>query len=624
MTERNTPGGEPWRRAARPSGYGEHPDDDEGYGGSGDRGGNGDRGDSGDYGDQPTRSVPPPRRSAAASTPEADDAEQTTNTRRRAGGRGNNRGTGHRGRTGDRDDAAKTGAKTVGRIGPKAVVAVSASSLLVTVVGTGVFTYQHFDKAINTSADGGLVKDSQRPAPAQANAAGQKPMNILMIGSDSRDDGNDAYGAGKKNGARSDTTILLHIYADHQHAVGISIPRDLLVDLPACLYDQTKPDGQKSTPRHYMFNAAFAVGDTAAGNPVCTRDTVESMSGIRVDHTVVLGFEAFAKLTDDIHGVPVCVPNNIVKHSYDSITLRKGIQTVSGKAALDYVRERDGLGDGSDVSRTRRQQAFLGSMIKKVEGDGVLNDPTALAGILNDALKYAQFDKGLGTLSALGEFADSLKGINPAHIQFMTLPGHYRTTDSKVDLDVASAKVVWDHLRSDTLLDGTNAAGSAGTASPSPTSSSSPTSPSAQSSGAPSSPTSGASSIPPASISVRVLNGTLVTGLAGDTTSSLQARGYNAVLDRTKATAVAVTTIVYPSGKQAAAQQLATMFPGAKLVAGGTGTQLVVTVGDDVAASRGKGTAAAPSNGTSSLPTAIADNSRTADQDICTGITAGF
>jgi LCP family protein required for cell wall assembly len=389
-----------------------------------------------------------------------------------------------------------------------------------------------------------------------------------------------------------------------------------MVDIPACLDDQSKPGGKKSSAMHDQFNAAFAVGDTDTGNVVCTRDTLEAMSGIRIDHTVTVGFEAFSKLTDDIGGVEVCVPNDVKNDvNGDNIALHKGIQTLSGKAALDYVRKRDGLGDGSDIGRTRRQQAFLGSMIKKVQTDGVLNDPTRLSALLNDALQNAQFDKGLGSLSALAGFADSLKGINPAHIQFLTLPGHYRP-DYRVDLDPVAAQAIWDHLKSDTLLDGSNAAGNAGAASADTTPTASPTT----------TATSTAPAIPPADISVKVLNGTSTSGLAGDTTTSLQARGYNAVVSRANTPNIPVTTIVYPSGKEAAANQLAAYFPGAQLKPGGTGSQIVVTLGADFAAVRTKGVNVAPSSGSSvsALPTDIANNSRTADQDICTGITQGF
>ncbi|WP_194915656.1 LCP family protein [Catenulispora rubra] len=537
---------------------------------------------------------------------------------------------GHGGRNGR--GAAIPGAGGAGRLAPRGVITISAASLAVTLIGAGAFTYEHFNSNINTFSNSGL--SANRPAEAKANAQGQRPENILLVGSDSRDNGNNAFGGGATGeGARSDTSILLHVYADHKHAVGISIPRDMMVNMPACQIDPNDPNKGHTRPQQNQFNAAFAVGNTSQGNVVCEINTIESISGIRVDHTVVVGFSAFAKLTDDIGGVQVCVPKDVSDVGGDNITLHKGIQTVKGQTALDYVREREGLGDGSDIGRTRRQQAFLGSMIKKVESDGVMNDPRTLAAIFNDALKYAQFDPDLGSLGALSGFAESMKGIDPSHIQFLTLPGHYRTQDGRVDMDPVAAGVIWDHLKSDTLLDGSGASGAAGspaTTSAAPTTAATTTQPPAP-------------SISPSTISVKVENSTTVNGLGADATTALQAQGYDAVLNRTVPTHTAVTTITYPNSRsEAKAKQLATLFPGAKVQAGSYGTQIVLVLGDDYAAAHPKGAGAgttsaksgaptagstAPSGGSTAagpLPTDIANNSRTADQDICSGITAGY
>jgi LytR cell envelope-related transcriptional attenuator len=268
-----------------------------------------------------------------------------------------------------------------------------------------------------------------------------------------------------------------------------------------------------------------------------------------------------------------------------------------------------------------------------------LGNPTTLSSIFNDALKTAQFDPGLGSLNALMDFASSMKGVNPAHIQFMTLPGHYRTQDGRVDIDPAAAKVIWDHLKSDTLLDGSGAAGNAGTTTPS-------TSAAASSSAAPTTQSAPAPSISPSLISVRVLNGTTTNGLAADVTTSLQAQGYKAVVSTKLPPHTAVTTIVYGTSRQETyAKQLAAQFPGAKVEGGGYGTQLVLTLGDDYAAAHPKvGSNGAPSSGANGsgpgnsptgssgssgspnqpLPSEIAANSRTADQDICSGITQGY
>ncbi|GAA1971015.1 LCP family protein [Catenulispora subtropica] len=624
----------PWERAARQS-------DDAWYAGRQDQQSSAGYGDAYDHDEPPARE---PRRGSRGQAPVPNQSGYGDDTPGRARGRGGYRydpdsatdgeldSGGPSGRGGRTGRGASIPAGKGGRLAPRGVITVSAASLAITVIGAGAFTYQHFNGSINTFNDTGLA--ANRPAEASANAQGQRPENILLVGSDARDNGNNAFGGGQTGqGARSDTSILLHVYADHQHAVGISIPRDMLVTIPECQIDPNNPKKGHTGVQNNQFNAAFAVGNTPNGNVACEINTIEAMSGIRIDHTIVVGFAAFAKLTDDIGGVEVCVPKDVNSVEGDHISLKKGIQTVRGQTALDYVRKREGLGDGSDISRTRRQQAFLGSMIKKMEGDGVLNDPTTLSAIFNDALKYATFDKGLGSLNSLMDFASSMKGVNPAHIQFMTLPGHYRTQDGRVDMDKPAAQAIWDHLKSDTLLDGTDAAGNAGVTTPSSSSSSS-----AAPSSAPSTQTPPPPSISPSLISVRVLNGTTTNGLATDVTTSLQAAGYKAVVSTKTPPHAATTTIVYATAKQEAyAKQLATQFPGAKIEGGGYGTQLVLTIGDDYAAAHPKpgGATGTPSGGSTGSPTGgstpnaplpsdIAANSRTADQDLCSGITKGY
>ncbi|MFJ9680423.1 LCP family protein [Streptomyces sp. NPDC101194] len=185
---------------------------------------------------------------------------------------------------------------------------------------------------------------------------------------------------------RSDTAFLLHVYGDRRHAVAVSIPRDSLVDIPAC----TVPTGEWTAPQHaVMFNGAFSVGETAEGNPACTQNTVEHLTGLRVDHTVVVDFAGFAALTSAAGGGRTCVPSprhpparpqSEAAHARRPDHRRR---TADRLRALDYVRPRHGIGDGSDMGRIKRQQAFVASFIKKVKSRG-LNPGTLLP--LADAL----------------------------------------------------------------------------------------------------------------------------------------------------------------------------------------------------------------------------------------------
>ncbi|MFE3060878.1 LCP family protein, partial [Nocardia sp. NPDC059236] len=104
---------------------------------------------------------------------------------------------------------------------------------------------------------------------------------------------------------------MLHVYGDSEHAVAVSFPRDALVDVPPCKL----PDGNWSRTRHNaMFNAAFSVGQTKEGNPACTQNTVEKLTGLRVDHTVVVDFKGFSAVTEAVGGVPVCVPKDVYQN----------------------------------------------------------------------------------------------------------------------------------------------------------------------------------------------------------------------------------------------------------------------------------------------------------------------
>jgi LCP family protein required for cell wall assembly len=260
-----------------------------------------------------------------------------------------------------------------------------------------------------------------RPAVIPANADG-RPLNILLIGSDTRAGDNRKFGGGRDTGPRSDTTILLHIAADRKRATALSFPRDTMLQIPSCVL----PSGERSRPQLNMFNSAFHDGGTA-----CTVLTVEELTDIRIDHHLVIDFKGFAKMVDAIDGVPVCLPGavNDEKHS---IHLRGGRRPVHGREALDYVRLRyDGSigGKGSDLDRIKRQQAFLSALATKVKSTGVLLNPARLLGLLDAATKSITTDPGLSSVRKLAELAQSLRGLDTKNITFVTTPVHTYAPD---------------------------------------------------------------------------------------------------------------------------------------------------------------------------------------------------
>ncbi|MGY5083035.1 LCP family protein [Streptomyces nigrescens] len=316
------------------------------------------------------------------------------------------------------------------------LAAVGITGVVLAGAGTGWAVYAKLNSNIRTDSatERELRKwESERPPAGPPNAA-----NVLLIGSDSRNGGNGRYGHSR--GQRSDTTMLLHLAADRKSATAVSIPRDLMVEVPHC----KRPDGTETAPRAAQFNGAFA-----AGGPACTIRTVEKMTGIRVDHYLIIDFVGFTKMVDAVNGVEVCLPRPV--HDPEAhLALPAGRQTLHGEEALGYVRARKSLGNGSDTQRMERQQRFLGALVKKVQSNGVLLNPTRLYPVLDAATSSLTTDTALASLKGLYELVRSARRIPTDRIQFMTVPRReYRLDPNRDELVQPDAARLFGQLHRD-------------------------------------------------------------------------------------------------------------------------------------------------------------------------------
>ncbi|MFE3503853.1 LCP family protein [Kitasatospora sp. NPDC059160] len=556
--------------------------------------------------------VPGPRSGGRA---EARRAAQGKGGGRADGGSGTSGGAGGAGGRA----AARRGAKPKKNV--KKIVAWSAAGVLVLIAGAGGAIYYKLNANIKSFDADAIATD--RPPEAKADADGNKPVNVLLIGSDSRGGNNSDLGGGEDGGARSDTTILLHVYADHKHAVGISIPRNAIVPIPSCKL----PNGKWTKGGNDLFNAAFSVGGSDGGNPACTQNTVEKVTGIRVDHTMVVDFNGFSAMTKAVNGVDVCLPKAIYEgdinpnlHKKGNLVLPQGKQSVQGQQALDYVRLRHGIGDGSDIGRMKRQQAFMSSLATKMKKEGL--SPTNLLPLADAATKSLTVDPGLDSADKLLSFGLSLKNIDMHDLKFVTAPWRYRTQDANIDLVQPDSNKLWETLKADQTIDGQNATGQQPDAGASPSAAPQPT--------AAATSAAAAADASNASVKVAVYNGTAVNGLAGKATDLLKGAKYSAsTAGQAASTKYKTTTIEYGSSQKANAEKLAALFPGASLEPGSSrGISLIV--GQDFAAANGmgagaSGAAATPGAQTSAqpLPTTVTNDARSADDDICANTTYG-
>ncbi len=313
------------------------------------------------------------------------------------------------------------------------------SSQLVLAVLTAVAVVIGYQQLNGNIGDGEEISHSIEP-PEDVGEKG--PLNILVMGSDSREgEANDLESEGPTD-ERSDTTILIHVSADRKDAYGVSLPRDAVVDRPDCEVGGETIPGATAT----MFNTAFSVGGAQ-----CTIQTVEALTGIYINHFVTIDFNGFKDMVDAVNGVEVCIPKDVDDDERD-IHLDAGTQELSGQEALNYVRERHVLSVTGDIGRMKRQQAFIASMVNKVMSARTLSRPDRIYSFLDAATQSIAVDEDLDSLGALSDLAGQFSDTGLAHLKFVTVPFEEYEPDPNRLIWTAEAENLWERIRNDQPL----------------------------------------------------------------------------------------------------------------------------------------------------------------------------
>ena len=471
-------------------------------------------------------------------------------------------------------------------------IALGMAVVLVVAAAGGYLLYRHLN--------GNLAHSAIVPEPGH-----QKPEaglghseNILLMGSDTRDFAGGAKFGAEIAGARSDTTILVHIGADGQHATLVSIPRDTYAHIPAC-----KTANGESAPQWNKFNVAFTIG-----GPSCTIALVENLTHLRIDHFVVVNFAGFQRMVDALNGVNVCLShpiddpvrtNPVTGGKIGSgLVISAGRHTLDGKQALGFVRSRYAVGDGSDLGRIKNQQVFLSSMIRKATSTGLILHPFSLYHFLDAATKSIETDPGFG-LPQLKSLAGKLHGLKPGKVGLLTVPLSNSNAyvpiggvqASVVYWDKTRAKALWHALQTDGPLPGTELK-------PKPSAS----------------PGATKLTVAPSGIHVRVLNGTGEVGIAHKVADDLAKQGF--VIDGVgdaDSSSYSETTVRYGVDKVESSQTLSASVPGSvRAQDGSLGTTLELIVGSNYS-----GTVAVTVSSPNPTPTPSLDVV-TAAKDRCT------
>ncbi|MGW0916401.1 LCP family protein [Streptomyces sp. NPDC002784] len=316
----------------------------------------------------------------------------------------------------------------------------SMAFVLVAVATGGYLYLKHLEGNVDTIDVGDAGASSFRKEEA---------FDILILGTDKRTGaGNEGYGD-KGSTGHADTTILLHVSKDRSNATALSIPRDLIVDIPDC--ETALEDGSEETiPGLQGVRFNRSLGESGR-DPGCTMRTVKEFSGIEVDHFMMADFNAVKTLTTAVDGVDICL-ERAVDDEDSKLNLPAGESTVEGEEALAFLRTRKSFGNSGDLDRIKAQQQFLGSLMRKMSSGDTLTSPTKLLKLAEAATEALTVDKAIGGVGTLKDIALELKKVPTKNITFTTVPvkdNPAEAVKATVVLNEATAPQVFDMIKND-------------------------------------------------------------------------------------------------------------------------------------------------------------------------------
>lgn len=364
------------------------------------------------------------------------------------------------------------------------------------------------------------VTDLGKRPPKYNNA-----LNLLLIGSDSRSGKNGKIGGRTGiSGQRSDTVMIVHISPGRKRTYVLSFPRDTVVPIYQCAKDTRDgfPTGQLSQPGQVeQLNSTFAYG-----GPACLWKTLEHTTGIRIDDFIQLNFTGFISVINALGGVEVCLPTAIHPSPFDHLSLTAGRHFLYGERALDFWRLREDFGLGSDLQRIQRDQLLMVGLVQRILSTGVLHSPTKTYSIVSAIVKAHALttDNGLTAEKLLG-IGESMSGISRKDVQFIEVPSvEYPNNPNWVEYDPTQAPELFSAVAHDVKLPRLHKPKKSHKSGKN-----SPKGKASQGTGA-----SGAQAdakkpklISTSQVSVEVLNGSGVDGIAGTTADALTARGFH-------------------------------------------------------------------------------------------------
>jgi LCP family protein required for cell wall assembly len=286
-------------------------------------------------------------------------------------------------------------------------------------------------------------------------------FNVLIVGTDN-DAAQDEGEFGKRDATLNDVNILLHVSADHSNATAVSIPRDMVVPIPACAREDGS--GYYSAMSARPMNEAYSYGGLS-----CVVSTVSELTGLDIPFAGMISFNGVIEMSNAVGGVPVCAATPI-KDRYTGLDIEAGETVLQGEQALQFLRTRHGVGDGSDLGRISSQQVYLSSLLRTVKSADTLTNPTKLYSLARAAASNMTLSEGLTDVNTMVQIGSALRDLPLDQVNFVQYPGTTGGSgvyEGKVQPITSVAKQLFDAVRADepfTLEAGSEGLGAAASA----------------------------------------------------------------------------------------------------------------------------------------------------------------
>ena len=431
--------------------------------------------------------------------------------------------------------------------------------LVLVLVAAGGFGYYIYESTVGSLKHTALAPSNLQQSALPKDPFGNTAINILLLGSDTRDTAKDCTlggdCSGSAAGANADGELILHVSAERTNATVMSIPRDTEMNVPHCT---TNSAGQSTITGHYegQINSALQWG------PECQVAAVNELTNITITGYIMFDFGGVVSMSNALGGVPVCV-TKAVHDKNSGLQLPAGISTVQGNTALEFLRTRDSFFDGSDLGREQTTHYFFTQLLQTVRSKMNLGSVSTLLSLAQAAAGSTTVSDNFSGLSNLEGLMEGLNKVPNKAITFVTMPWELDpTNNAKVILDQPAAGQMFQNIENDVSYTNNAAATTAPTTPPAAT--------------AP-------AGLDKSSFSVNVINGDGVTGRASTIADALTSAGFTHAATDGDAPSTATSVVYYPTGDQgdASAVAAALKLPAAQVQQSSQYSKVTVVIGTD-------------------------------------------